>query len=369
MELLGRTSSTGFSQHRRKTANNNHIKIRTVCYNTTTSTSETDKHNTTATATDDFGDRANMLTQYIWLRKPVGVPTQLNATSSHKTFGLRTNSSMGGGDRALKTMTDGFLRSGSEATFNPVKNIMKNSATTYAMKKVHDPFFLEFVQPEYLGEKHNYRRMQDRADLLFPIPDESKIKERFKMRIPVRVDAMENQFSTIHLLEQPWPGIETIKDHGRCIKRDLAILRRQEEVMRGEMKDFGEKMNIELDEMKAYLVRTMAGFRKDLSDDSVEHQNLQVPMHKGIQKLRNLREELIVDMTKEYERIGRVEDKLFKAQVFDLRTDDKTLEEYDRGILRKEHEPLLVEIPRIKKIRNASEPSKQQTKKKAKRFD
>jgi hypothetical protein len=362
MDNPARTASTCFSQQRRKTANNNHIKIRTVCYSTTTSTAA-DSDKPWAYTTDDFGDRANLATQFIWLRKPVGIPTQLQATTSQKSFGLRSHTSMAGfADRANKTATEGFQRTTSEGTFGMLKTQTKQSAHQRS-KKTHDPFFLEFVKAEYLGEKENPRRIQDRQELLVPIPDESKIKERFRMRIPVRVDAIENNFSTIHVFEQPQPGINTIRDHEACIKRDLALLRKQEDKMRDEMKAFGDQQNAQLDQMKALLLSSMSDFRKRLREDSIDHQNSQVAMHKDIQKLKNMREDLISGLTTEYERAGKVEDKLFKAQVFDLQTDDKDLQDYDKGILRREHEPLLGELQRIKNTSNAYELSKHKKKK------
>jgi 16S rRNA U516 pseudouridylate synthase RsuA-like enzyme len=87
METLGyRTSSTAFSQ-RRKTSSNNHIKIRTLCYSQGKSTEDTERPQTVT----DAGERPNLSTTYIWLRKPVGIPTSTTNKSPKGTpFGYRT---------------------------------------------------------------------------------------------------------------------------------------------------------------------------------------------------------------------------------------------------------------------------------------
>ena len=84
-----RTTTSGFT-HRKKTANNNHIKIRTVSYNQSRPTLK-DADNATTTAAESAFDRPNMSTQFVWLRKPVGVPTQERNTSPRTdSFGFRT---------------------------------------------------------------------------------------------------------------------------------------------------------------------------------------------------------------------------------------------------------------------------------------
>lgn len=88
METEGyRTGTSVFSRHK-KSGINNHIKIRTLSYNQSRSTRETER----LTAGNDQGDRLNMTSQYVWLRKPMGVPVKDVKTSGQGTrsFGFRT---------------------------------------------------------------------------------------------------------------------------------------------------------------------------------------------------------------------------------------------------------------------------------------
>lgn len=195
---------------------------------------------------------------------------------------------------------------------------------------------MEHYRPQ-VGRLPTEKRDRDREDLLRRIPSEDTIKERFKMRIPVRVDAMENPISTIHLMENPGPGIRVIEDHATCIVRDLAQLRKEESVLKTQMADFTKKASDELDQMKSHMMDTFADFWSQLRQNSVEHQNELVPIHKEIQKLRNMKTELIEGLSKEYERVGKVEDTVFRQQIFDLQPNDPELGCPDRHILRREH--------------------------------
>lgn len=186
--------------------------------------------------------------------------------------------------------------------------------------------------------KHPGRhREQENEDLLRRIPSEDAIKQRFKMKIPVRIDAMENPISTIHVLEHTAPGIAIINDHARCIRRDLAVLRSEEAAIKQDYDTFTKQANDELDAMKSTIVSKFADFHHQLRVDAVDHQNSQVPMHKDIQKLRNDRNEIIADIGNQIDRVARVEDALFKRQIFDLDANDHTLMQPEVGILRREH--------------------------------
>jgi len=210
-----------------------------------------------------------------------------------------------------------------------------------------EPFFLNFGKDEHVARMDHFkdqlgRRVpndgqRDRMDLLSPVPTEDLIKQRFKMRIPVRVDQMENNFSDIGVLTHPTPGIEMINDHARCIRRDLADLRAQEKRLKEEMNTFSNKMNDELDSMKTYLMDTFSDFWAQLRQNGIEHQNQQAHTHKDIQKLKNDRDELTENLCKEFEKLGIVENILFKKQVFDLETNDAELRNVERDILRREH--------------------------------
>lgn len=88
METDGyRTGSSAFSRSKRPSTNN-HIKIRTLSYNQSKSTRETERCQTA----NENGERINIDTQYIWLRKPMGVPVRSGGQAIRKTssFGFRT---------------------------------------------------------------------------------------------------------------------------------------------------------------------------------------------------------------------------------------------------------------------------------------
>lgn len=195
---------------------------------------------------------------------------------------------------------------------------------------------MEHYRPQMNKRPGGHKAKHD-EDLLRRIPSEDTIKERFKMKIPVRIDAMENPISTIHVMENAAPGMAIIKDHARCIRRDLADLRRQEAAIKSDYEVFAKKTNAELDAMKLTITTRFADFWQQLRENAVEHQNGQVPIHKDIQKLRNDRNELTESMAGEFERVAKVEDVLFKKQVFDLETNDPGLAHPNVGILRREH--------------------------------
>ena len=88
METEGYRTGTSVFSRNKKTGINNHIKIRTLSYNQSRSTRETDRN----TAANEHGDRTNLASQYIWLRKPMGVPTrEINTPGmGTRSFGFRT---------------------------------------------------------------------------------------------------------------------------------------------------------------------------------------------------------------------------------------------------------------------------------------
>lgn len=88
METEGyRTGSSAFSRQKKQSVNN-HIKIRTLSYNQSRSTRETDRCQTA----NEGVERPNIDTQYIWLRKPMGVLVRTGGDSVGNThsFGFRT---------------------------------------------------------------------------------------------------------------------------------------------------------------------------------------------------------------------------------------------------------------------------------------
>ena len=216
---------------------------------------------------------------------------------------------------------------------------------------------MEHYRPQ-VGRLPTEKRERDREDLLRRIPSEDLIKERFKMRIPVRVDAMENPISTIHVMEHPTPGINIIEDHAKCIVRDLAQLRKEEAVLKSELTEFTKQANQELDQMKSHMMDSFSNFWAQLRQNGVEHQNGLIPIHKEIQKIKNLRTELIDGISKEFDRVCKVEDTLFKQQVFDLKANDPELTYPERHILRREHS-LLPNYGPIKDLSRTYELSKE----------
>lgn len=195
---------------------------------------------------------------------------------------------------------------------------------------------MDHFRPQ-LGRLKPEKRERDREELLRRIPTEDSIKQRFKMRIPVQVEAMENPISSIHVMEHPKPGINIIEDHAACIVRDLGQLRKEEAVLQAELNDFAKKTGDELDQMKSYMMEKFASFWSQLRQDSVDHQNGLVPIHKEIQKVRNIKTELIDCISDQFDRVYKLEDALFKQQVFDLQANDPELVHPERHILRREH--------------------------------
>lgn len=199
------------------------------------------------------------------------------------------------------------------------------------------------LMPSYKDEANrvpNKQREVDAMEFGTGIPDEDFIKSKFRMRIPTRVDEMENQLSNIHVLEHPGPGIRMIEDHFGGIRRDLASMRVQEKTLREELRDLSQKANAELDGMKSLLTEKFSSFWSMLREDSVSHQNTMVPIHKEIQRLKDDRDVMTQALSKEYQRLGKVEDVVFKQQVFDLETNDRRLADVHVGILRPEHDSL-----------------------------
>lgn len=220
------------------------------------------------------------------------------------------------------------------------------------------PFFLNFAEKKNLELMQTYKdevgktvsrlREVDQLEFGNQVPDEDFIKSKFRMRIPVRVDQMENPISNIHVLEHPGPGIRMIEDHFGCIRRDLAIMRNQEKGLKEEMHEMSRRANEELDKMKSDLTEKFGTFWSMLRQDSVSHQNTMVPIHKDIQRLKDDRDVMTTALSKEYQRLGKIEHVIFKAQVFDLETNDHRLSNVHDGILRPEHDSL----PNYEPIRN-----------------
>ena len=96
----------------------------------------------------------------------------------------------------------------------------------------------------------------------------------------------------------------------------------------------------ELDGLKASLTNKFTEFAAQLRQNNIDHVNSLVPIHKEVQKIANARDALVEGIAECYDRVGKVEDTLFKAQVFELQTNHQELADVHIGILRREHESL-----------------------------
>lgn len=172
------------------------------------------------------------------------------------------------------------------------------------------------------------------------IPTEGEIKLRYAMRIPVTVEKMENKNSSIHSLEKPWPGIKKIKEICKEFKKDSDKTRLEMVDIKRDLLDFSKKHTEELDNIRSFFHEELRHFYGILRIDTLDHQNNKIKIHKQAQVLKRDENEIIRDVKKQYRRIYKLEDDLFKDQVFNLQNFDPDYDGIEGENLRPEHRKL-----------------------------
>ena len=209
------------------------------------------------------------------------------------------------------------------------------------------PFYLNFVEDNtldriprlkfYKTQKFPSTRKHLRQRFSRKIPTEPEIKDRYKFKIPLTVQNLENEKSSIHALEKPWPGIEKVLDYCRNLKTNMDANNSKIEEIRKEMDDFAQKQTNTLDTITDYFRQELRHYYGLLRIDSLNHQNNKMSLHKQAQRLKRDEMGLIAGIKETNGRVYELEDEVFGAQVFHLEASDPEVKDVHEDILRPEH--------------------------------
>lgn len=149
----------------------------------------------------------------------------------------------------------------------------------------------------------------------------------------------ENPNATIGIFEKPWAGIELIMDYIKSLRKECEEQRKIKEDLRNEMKQYEVEISTKLDATNRNIVKHIQKFWKLIRIDFLNHQSKKMDFHKKIQVYKKYKGELIEDIKTERERILRIEDDIFKCEMFKMKEPTDPIRNkklYHRRILRKQ---------------------------------
>lgn len=187
-----------------------------------------------------------------------------------------------------------------------------------------------FRVPEYYSTRLQHTEMQ--------VLDEKSIRDEYRFKVPPLVSTLENTNTlAAHLLGGAWNDTKFIESVCETAQHEMKLIKAEKKELEDQITGLNKKFEAEIKSITSDFSKRFEKLQSIIKEDFIANQNDNFKYQKEIMLLKREKLNIEREIENSIPILHKVEDALFGRVLFNLETNDETLENIPNMNLRSEH--------------------------------